>query len=454
MLFKVGGVSDPKQEEAETVKKSEISARLHRYYKGKIEVEPKCPVRSLDDFSIWYTPGVAGPSVEISENSDLSYEYTNRGNLIAIVSDGSRVLGLGKIGPQAALPVMEGKALLYKYLGGVDAYPIVLSTESAEDLVKTVIFLSPSFGGINLEDIEAPKCFTVLDRLRNQAPIPVWHDDQQGTATVIMAALKNALKLTSRSLKNSKIALIGAGAASVATARLLFLSGLPKESLIVCDSAGILHPERDDLDRLQLKNPWKYSLAIETNGERRKGGIREALVNTDVCISAAASGPGVIKPEWVAEMNRPSIIFALANPIPEIWPREAKSSGAAIVATGRSDFPNQVNNSLVFPAVFRGTLDVMARSITDEMCLAAADALADYAQVKGLSEDHILPTMDEWEVYTLEAAAVGSKAIAQGLARVNKTEQELREGAYEKILAARKKVELLMKEGLIAATPR
>ncbi len=453
MSFEGVSMSSVSQEEAETKKTSELSLRLHEYYKGKIEVELKCPVSSFQDFSVWYTPGVAKPSLAIADDADLSYEYTNRGNLIAILSDGSRVLGLGKVGPYAALPVMEGKSLLYKYLGGVDAYPIVVGTETAEELVRTALYLSPSFGGINLEDIEAPKCFSVLEQLRKDSTIPVWHDDQQGTATVTIAALKNALNLTSRKLKESKVALVGAGAASVATARLLFLSGLPKESLIVCDSHGILHPEREDLDKLQLRNPWKYSLAIETNGERKKGGIKEALEGADICISAAAPGPGVIKPDWVSKMSKMSIVFALANPVPEIWPREAKNAGAAIVATGRSDFPNQVNNSLVFPAVFRGALDVRARSITDEMCLAAADSLASYAEVRGLTDTHILPTMDEWELYTYEAAAVGTKAIAQNLARRTKSESELRDMAYRKISSARNKVKVLMKEGLIPNVP-
>jgi len=430
------------------------SLRYHFYYKGKVHVELKCPVRSLEDFSIWYTPGVATASLEIAKDSDLSYEYTNRGNLIAIASDGSRVLGLGNVGPYAALPVMEGKALLYKYLGGVDAFPVVLQTHTADELISAILNLQPSFGGINLEDIEAPKCFSVLEQLREKSNIPVWHDDQQGTATVTLAALINALKIVGKNIHEVTVAMVGAGAASLATARLLEEAGLPAGNIVMCDSSGILHPDREDMDRLQLRNRWKYDVAIKTNRERKKGGIADALEGADVCISAATPGPGVIKKEWVSRMQDNAIVFALANPTPEIWPREAKEGGARIVATGRSDFPNQVNNSLVFPAVFRGSLDVRSRGITDEMCIAAATSLASYAEKNGgISEERILPTMEEWEVFTEEAASVGETAIKQGLARLKFSNKELREIAYAKIEKARKRVKLLMKEGLIPPPP-
>ncbi|MEM0117327.1 MAG: NADP-dependent malic enzyme [Conexivisphaerales archaeon] len=438
----------------ETKKLGVKSLKYHSYYKGKVHVELKCPVRSLDDFSVWYTPGVASASLEIAKDQDLSYEYTNRGNLIAIASDGSRVLGLGNVGPYAALPVMEGKALLYKYLGGVDAFPVVLQTHTADELVSAVLNLQPSFGGVNLEDIEAPKCFAVLEQLREKASIPVWHDDQQGTATVTLAALINALKVAGKKLQDVTVAMVGAGAASLATARLLQEAGLPAGNIVMCDSAGILHPDREDMDKLQLRNHWKYDVAIRTNKERKKGGIAEALEGADVCISAATPGPGVIKKEWVSRMQKDAIVFALANPTPEIWPREAKEAGARVVATGRSDFPNQVNNSLVFPAVFRGSLDVRSKAISDEMCIAAANALSSYAErTGGISEEHIIPTMEDWEVYAEEAAAVGDMAIRQGLARIKMPKEELKELAYAKIERVRKRVKLLMKEGLIPPPP-
>lgn len=441
-------------EVTESKKLGEKSAKYHSYYKGKIQIQLKCPVKSIDDFAIWYTPGVAAPSLEIAKDNNLSYEYTNKGNLIAIVSDGSRVLGLGKVGPYAALPVMEGKALLYKYLGGVDAYPIVLQTKTAEELVSSVLNMQPSFGGVNLEDIEAPKCFAVLEQLRATASIPVWHDDQQGTATVTLAGLINALKIVGKKLSQVNVAIIGAGAASLAIASLLERAGMPIGNAIMCDSSGILHPDREDMDRLLLKNHWKYDLAMRTNKGRKKGGIEEAIRGADVCISAAAPGPGVIKPEWVRKMQNDPIVFALANPIPEIWPREAKEAGAKIVATGRSDFPNQVNNSLVFPAVFRGSLDVRSRAITDEMCLAAAEALSLYAEREGgISEEHILPTMEEWEVYPEEAAAVGAKAIEQGISLLKYSRDQLKEMAYEKIQKSRNEVKLLMREGFIPEPP-
>ncbi|MDG6928661.1 MAG: NADP-dependent malic enzyme [Nitrososphaerota archaeon] len=432
---------------------SALSVKYHSFYKGKVEMSLKCPVRSLDDFSVWYTPGVAEPCRMISADPDLSFEYTNRSNLIAIMSDGTRVLGLGKIGPEAALPVMEGKSLLYKYLGGVDAFPLVVNTASADDMVQTVLRLQPSFGGVNLEDIEAPKCFAVLDGLRKKASIPVWHDDQQGTATVTVAALLNALKFVGKKLSGATVALVGAGAASVATVRLLSKAGLPTAKVVMVDSKGILHPERDDVDKLQFTNPWKYELAIKTNAERRTGGIAEALSGSDVCISLSSPGPGVIKKEWVSRMAQDAVVFALANPVPEIWPQEAKEAGARVVATGRSDFPNQVNNSLVFPAVYRGTLDVRARGITDDMCLAAAKELAMHAEEKGLSETYVLPTMDQWEVYPREAAAVAVKAMEEGQSRISKSRDELVDEAYSKIKHAREQVRLLMRESFIAPLP-
>jgi len=429
--------------------------RLHPFYRGKVQTVPKCPVRNVDDFAIWYTPGVAAPCRAIAVDPELVFEHTNRANTVAIVSDGTRVLGLGNIGPKAALPVMEGKALIFKYLGGVDAVPLCLDTESADDIIHAVRLIQPTFGGVNLEDIAQPKCFTVLDTLRADPSIeiPVFHDDQQGTATVLLAGLFNALKLTGRELTNARFAFVGMGAANVATLRMLLASGVSMEQVVATDSHGILHRDRTDIAEKQADYPDKWRLCQESNIEGRRGGIAEALRGADVCIAFARPGPGTITPDDVHGMAPDSIVFACANPVPEIWPWEAKEAGARVVATGRSDFPNQLNNSLGFPGIFRGALDVRARTISDEMCLAAAAELAAYAEAKGLDEDHIAPVMADWEVFPREAVAVGMKAQEQGLARVSLTRDELHAMASRKISEAREMIEMLMREGAIAPVP-
>lgn len=440
---------------AKAAKPSSEALRLHPFYRGKIQSVPKCAIRDLDDFSIWYSPGVAAPCREIAKNPDLVYEYTNKGNTVAVVSDGTRVLGLGNIGPKAGLPVMEGKALIFKYLGGVDAVPLTLKTESAEDIINTVRLIQPNYGGINLEDIAQPKCFKVLDTLRADpdVEIPVFHDDQQGTATVLLAGLTNALKLTNRDIHNVRFALVGMGAANVATLRLLLARGVSMEQIVATDSKGILHRDRDDLERTREDYPDKWRLCIESNPEDRRGGIEEALRGAHVCIALAHPGPGVIMPEWVAGMERDSIIFPCSNPTPEIWPWDAIEAGARIVGTGRSDFANQLNNSLGFPAIFRGALDVRARTITDEMCLAAADEIARFGEEQGLADDHIVPSMSDLEVYPREAAAVGLKAQEQGLAGLTMSREELLESARSKIGAAQEMVAMMMREGIIAPVP-
>ncbi len=427
--------------------------KWHSYYKGKIEILPKCPIRGLDDFSIWYTPGVAEVCNEIANSPDRVYDYTNKWNTIAIVTDGSRTLGLGNIGAKAALPVMEGKALLFKYLGAVDAFPLVISEQHPEKIIEIVKAVSPSFGGINLEDISTPKCFYILERLQNELDIPVWHDDQQGTATATLAALINALKIVGKSIEDVKIAIVGVGAANVATIRLLKAAGADPKKMFVVDSKGLLHPERVDLEKKKDINPHKWRICLETNGERRKGGIEEAIKGTDVLIAASKPGPDVIKKEWIAQMNEDAIVFALANPIPEIWPWEAKDAGARIVGTGRSDFPNQVNNSLVFPGVFRGALTVRASRITDDMCVAAAHALADFGEKNGLDEDYIIPKMTEKEVFSEVATAVGVKAIELGLARVKMREEEIYEVAELMISTTQRKIKKLYELGFIREPP-
>ena len=440
---------------AKAQKPSDDAMRLHPFYKGKVQTMLKCPVRSFDDFSVWYSPGVAAPCRAIAADPSLVYEYTNKANTVAVVSDGTRVLGLGDIGPEAGMPVMEGKALLFKYLGGVDAVPICLKTKSAEDIINTVRLIQPTYGGINLEDISQPKCFKVLDTLRSDpdVEIPVFHDDQQGTATVLLSGLINALKLTNRDIANTRFALVGLGAANVATLRLLLASGVSLEQVVASDSKGILHRDRDDIAAVAEDYPDKWRVCQGSNPENRRGGIAETLQGADVCISLARPGPGTIRPEWVAGMAKDSIVFACANPIPEIWPWEAHEAGALVVGTGRSDFPNQLNNSLGFPGIFRGALDVRARTITDEMCLAAAYEIANYGEELGITPDRLVPNMEHQDVFPREAAAVGAKAVEQGLARIELSREALYEMATTKIAAAKAMIQTLMDDGGIVPAP-
>ncbi len=432
---------------------SKKAVEYSKFYGGKVRIAPNVPVRSLEDFSIWYTPGVAAVSKAIASDPELSFEYTGRWNTVAIITDGSRVLGLGNIGPEGALPVMEGKALIYNYLGGVNAIPLPIKVGNQAELISFVRALEPSLGGVNLEDIESPKCFEILDSLRSEMKIPVWHDDQQGTAGVTLAALFNALELTGRKLRGSRIVLFGAGAANVAAERLLVKAGADPKDLIVLDSKGILHPEREDVDQLLLRNRWKYEIAIHTNGDRVAGGLKEALDGADALVAAAGQGPGLVKKDEVARMNEHAIAFFLANPVPEMLPQAAREAGAEIIATGRSDYPNQVNNSLLFPAIFRGALDVRARTITDPMVIDAAMELAAFAREKGIGKDYILPTMVQWEVYPRVAAAVGQAAIREGRARRKLTRRESLRVATEMIEHSRKVMKSLRSSGIILDPP-
>jgi malate dehydrogenase (oxaloacetate-decarboxylating) len=438
---------------AKAQKPSADAMKLHPFYRGKIETVPKSCIRSLDDFAIWYTPGVAAPCRAIEKDPELVYEYTNKWNTVAVISDGTRVLGLGDIGPKAGLPVMEGKALLFKWLGGVDAVPIMLDTKDPDEIIRTTLLLQPSFGGVNLEDLSQPKCFRILDTLREKAEIPMWHDDQQGTACVTVAGLLNALKIVKKPIGDVKVVFIGSGAANVAITRLCFKAGVDPAKCRVVDSQGILHDKRQDIFMRRAEFVDKWRLCQITNAAGRTGGVAEALADADVCLAVSKPGPGTILPEWVSTMAEDAIIFACANPVPEIWPWEATAAGARIVATGRSDFPNQVNNSLGFPGIFRGALDVRARTITDEMCIAAAEALAGAAPDGGMDPECILPTMIEWEVYAREAVAVGMKAQEQGIARLTFTEDELFGHAAAMILRSRRLTEVMMETGLIAEPP-
>ncbi len=429
------------------------SLRYSAFYAGKMETVPKVPVRSLDDFSIWYSPGVAAVSKAIHAQTDLSFEYTNRWNTIGVITDGSRVLGLGDIGPEAAYPVMEGKALIYKYLGGVDALALPIRVSTTDEYVKVVKSLEPALGGVNMEDTASPKCFEILERLREEMSIPIWHDDQQGTAGVILAALYNALELTGRDLKKTKYVFFGSGAANIAAARLMMEAGAGPGNIVLVDTKGTLHAERDDMDQLSLKNRWKYELALQTNTERVKGGLRDALRGADVLIAAAAPGPDKIKKDDIKVMNARPITFLLSNPVPEMWPEEAMEAGAEIVATGRSDFPNQVNNSIIFPSVLRGALDIRARTITNSMVIAAAREVAAFAKESGLSRDKIVPTMLDWEVYPRVAAVVGERAQQEGVSRKKASRSELYQHAKSIIEHSRRVLQVLLETDTIRGLP-
>jgi malate dehydrogenase (oxaloacetate-decarboxylating) len=439
---------------AKAKKPAEDAMIMHSYYRGKMQTVPRAVIRDYKDFAVWYTPGVAAPCKAIQADRDKAYEYTSKWNTVAVVSDGTRVLGLGNIGPEAAMPVMEGKAMLFKYLGGVDAVAVCLDTKDPEEIIRTVKIIQPSFGGINLEDIENPKCFHILDTLRKECRIPVWHDDQQGTAAVTLAGIVNALKVVNKDMKKVKVTMIGVGAANVAIIRLMLTAGFKADNMIIVDSKATLHRGRKDLEEKQVENPYKWDLAQRTNPDKVEGGIAEALADCDVVISLSTPDPDTIKPEWLKKMNKNGIGFFCANPLPEIWPWDAKEAGLRVVATGRSDFPNQVNNSIGFPAIFRGTLDVKARTITDEMCIAAAYELAKFAEEQGLSDEHIVPTMADTEVFVREAVAVGMKAVEQGVARDNLTREELTKRSGAMIREARKTVETMMKTGIIPPPPK
>ena len=434
-----------------TAKFDELAIVYSEYYKGKIQTIPKVPVRHLSDFSVWYTPGVAAVSLKIAKEIDLSFEMTGKWNNVAIITDGTRVLGIGNVGPEASLPVMEGKALIFNFLGGVNAMPVPIRVHSKDEFIATAKALEPSFGGFNLEDIESPKCFFILEELQKSLSIPAWHDDQLGTACISLAGLFNGLKLTNRKIEEAKIVLMGSGAANIATAFLLIAAGAKPGNILMTDSHGILEPERSDMDKLMLNNPWKYQLAIKTNSERLKGPEENAFKGADVVIAASKPGPGTIKPDWIRSMNTDAIVFALANPNPEIWPDDAIASGAKIVATGRSDFNNQVNNSLVFPGVFRGILDARSKGVNFDVMVSASKEIANF--VKDPSPEKIVPSMDEWELYPDVASAVAHKTVELGLARKIDSREGFRKTASEIIETNRKLYLKLLDDKLIKDLP-
>ncbi len=383
------------------------SLRFHEEWRGKIEVASRVSVESKEALSLAYTPGVAQPCLEIQRDPSRSYTLTRRHNLCAVITDGSAVLGLGNIGPEAAMPVMEGKCVLFKNFGGVDAFPLCIKTQDPDEFVDTVYQISGSFGGINLEDIAAPKCFEIEKKLKELCDIPIFHDDQHGTAVVILAGLKNALRLTGKKLGDLRIVISGAGAAAVATTLLLIESGASE--MVLCDRSGAIYEGRPD-----GMNSIKEELASFTNGERIKGSLADAVKGADVFIGL--SGPGVFTKDMVKEMAEDSIIFACANPVPEIFPEDAKEGGARVVATGRSDYPNQINNVLAFPGIFRGAFDVRAREINEAMKIAAAEAIANLVSDDELSEDYIIPAALDDRVGPAVAGAVASAARKSGVA--------------------------------------
>ena len=384
------------------------SLKKHREWKGKIEVICRAPLETKDDLSLAYTPGVAQPCLEIQKDVDLSYELTRRSNLVAVVTDGTAVLGLGDIGPEAGMPVMEGKCALFKAFGDVDAIPLCVRSKEVEDIVNTVRLLAGSFGGINLEDISAPRCFEIERRLKECCDIPIFHDDQHGTAGVTLAAMINALKLTGRKLDEIRVVTSGAGAAGIAIIRLLIAMGL--KDVILCDRKGAIYQGREGL------NAEKEEMAAITNKNCLKGSLADVLKGADVFIGVSA--PGCVTPEMVKSMAPDPILFPMANPVPEIMPDLAKAAGAAVVGTGRSDFPNQINNVLAFPGIFRGALDVRARDINDDMKIAAAQAIAAFVTEEQLSAEYIIPSALDRSVAQAVAKAVAQAARDSGVARI------------------------------------
>ena len=388
---------------------NEEALKLHEENRGKIEVISKTEVKDMHDLAVVYTPGVAEPCRKIHKKTEEVYKYTTKGNMVAVVSDGTAVLGLGDIGPEAALPVMEGKAVLFKHFAGVDAFPICLATKDPDKIVEAVTLIAPSFGGINLEDISAPRCFEIEDRLKKTLNIPVFHDDQHGTAIVVLSGLLNALKVVGKDLDKIKVVVNGAGASAIAVLKFIMSAGV--KNAILCDSKGTIYEGRKE-----NMNPVKEEMAKITNKDKIKGTLADAIKGADVFLGLSAAG--VLKPGMVKTMAKNSIIFAMANPIPEIMPDEAKAAGARIVCTGRSDFPNQVNNCLGFPAIFKGALKVRASQINEEMKLAAAHALASLISDDELSDDNVIADAFDPRVVEVESEAVAQAAIESGVARI------------------------------------
>ena len=442
---------------AKTLFLKRLAELAHRHYGGKIQTIPKAPVPGFNWFNVWYTPGVSKVSTEIRDNNDYSYDLSNRGNLVAVVSDSTRVLGDGDCTPPGGLGVMEGKAYLMKYLGGIDAIALCIDSKNEhgvndpDKIIDFVKMAQHSFGAINLEDISQPNCYKVLDTLREECDIPVWHDDAQGTACVTLAGLINALKLANKNLADVKIVMLGAGASNTTIARLIMADGANPENLILFDTKGSLHSDRQDL-REDERFYRKWEICQSTNPGKINS-HEDAVKGADVIIALSKPGPNVVKPEWIRSMTDKPVVFACANPVPEIYPCTALEAGAYIVATGRGDFPNQVNNSLGFPGILKGALLVRARKITDNMAIAAAHSISEFAQKKGIDPDNIVPTMDETDVFKEEAAAVAMQAIKDGVARITLSWDEVYQKASQDINHAREITKSMMAQGFIKSPP-
>ncbi len=438
---------------AKTVFLKELALLSHKFYGGKMQTLPKAGIYGFNWFNVYYTPGVSKISTTVRDNNDTSFEISNRGNMVAVVSDSTRVLGDGDCTPPGGMGVMEGKAYLMKYLAGVDAVAMCVDSynekgeHDPDKIIDFVKMAQPSFGAINLEDIAQPNCYKVLDTLREECDIPVWHDDAQGTGSVTVAGLINALRIVGKDLNNIKVVLYGAGASNTTIARLIIQAGADPEKMMLFDSKRGLHKGRDDI-KADPRFYRKWELCEQTNPDKIDD-VQEACKDADVLIALSKPGPDVVKPEWIRKMGTKPIVFVCANPVPEIYPYAAKEAGAYIVATGRGDFPNQVNNSLGFPGILKGALLVRARKITDEMAIQAAYSMANYAEKNGLNPDYIMPKMDETEMFAYEAADVAMEAIKNGVARVNLTWDEVFNKTLHDIKQTRESIDLMMQHNYI-----
>lgn len=455
--MKKHGLDEGRMARLKTLFLKTLAEKAHTFYGGKMQTLPKAGVPGFNWFNVWYTPGVSRVSTTIRDNNDAAYDLSNKGNYVAVVSDSTRVLGDGDCTPPGGLGVMEGKAFLMKYLGGVDATALCIDSRNdkgehdANKIIDFVKMVQPSFGAINLEDISQPNCYKVLDTLREECDIPVWHDDAQGTACVTLAGLINAVKLADKKLEDVKIVFLGAGAANATIARIIIEAGGDPSKMIIFDSRGSLHAGRKDIEAdTRFYRKWELCQKINPG---KVDGFSKAMTGADVLIAVSTPGPDTVSPEDIRRMAPKSIVFACANPVPEIYPYAAREAGAFIVATGRGDFPNQVNNSVGFPGILKGALLVRAKAISDGMAIAAARSLAKFAEDRGITPDNIIATMQEPGVFPHEAADVAMQAIKEGLARVTMTRDEVFRKAEEDINYARSLVDTMVKEGYIRNVP-
>lgn len=450
--------TEEQKAKAKTLFLKQLAEKAHKFYGGKIQTVPKASVFGFNWFNVWYTPGVSKISTTIRDNNDLSFELSNRGNLVGVVSDSTRVLGDGDVTPPGGLGVMEGKAFLMKYLGGIDAVALCVDStnekgeKDPDKIINFVKMVQHSFGAINLEDISQPNCYKVLDTLREECIIPVWHDDAQGTAAITLAGLFNALKIVNKDLGKVKIVMLGAGAGNTTIARIIIAAGGNPENIVMFDSKGALSKKREDI-KADPRFYRKWELCRSTN-PKCVNNIAEACKGADVLIAVSTPGPDIIKSAWISSMAEKPIVFACANPVPEIYPYAAKEAGAYIVATGRGDFANQINNSLGFPGILKGALLVRAKKVTDEMAISAARALANFAEKRGINPDNIVPKMDEADVFPYEATKVAMQAIKDGVARIEISEQEAHKKAQHDIEYARNMTHSLTKNGFIVPPPQ